>query len=238
MTSGGDMQLQESKITNRDMEFTGLMGDGSIRVGADIQVPHRVAEHRCGNLQQLREGPRSRSGMIASKPLSGRVLGDLGHWLMPRYGIDASVWELTFDELQVPALLERLYEQLKKRRDLNIESTNELRKGLPGADPKGWRRRDHGSGHAGSAVGGGRGARAAPYCPRPATTPRRHRQHHRIPTTRVARATKAMASEVVGRELAVKVRHEIQLRRKLRGVTNQLSIEMRPAVGQWHRSER
>ena len=63
--------------------------------------------------------------------LAGTILGDTGEWLLPRYGVDPNISRLTFDKMKIDALRSRLLDELKKRKEIGVESINEIRKSLP-----------------------------------------------------------------------------------------------------------
>jgi len=60
-------------------------------------------------------------------PLADRIFGGLSDLLMPRYGEDPAEVQITYDMDTVTALAGRRNEELKLRRELNLESLNELR---------------------------------------------------------------------------------------------------------------
>lgn len=131
VTQGGDLDVKEGSATARDMEF----GEGQRRVMHALFLAYRIplplVTIEASTLNNYTTALRA-FWDDAVTPSLGRVLGELGEWLMPRFGLDPTKWTLSYDENEVPALLERWLEQLKKRAELGLESINEIRAEMPG----------------------------------------------------------------------------------------------------------
>jgi HK97 family phage portal protein len=72
---------------------------------------------------------------FAVLPNTEALLSSLTMFLMPRYGLDPSEYKLTYNPEEIEALKQRQIDTLKKKRELGIESINELREGLPNREP-------------------------------------------------------------------------------------------------------
>jgi hypothetical protein len=62
-------------------------------------------------------------------------MNGISRMMFPRYNIDPATSQLTYNPESIPALQERRLDELKKRRDVNIETVNELRQLLPNREP-------------------------------------------------------------------------------------------------------
>ena len=67
----------------------------------------------------------------ACAPLIKELLSGLEFFLFPRYNLDPEQFDLKFDETKLPILRERFLRELKIRKDIGIETINELRTLLP-----------------------------------------------------------------------------------------------------------
>lgn len=134
VTQGGELDVKEAAATSRDIEFT----EGQRRVAHALflayRVPLALVTTEASTFNNYTTAIRAFWDEAVS-PALGRVLGEIGEWLGPRYGLDPSEWALSYDENEVPALLERWLEQLHKRAQLGLESIDEIRETMPGRGP-------------------------------------------------------------------------------------------------------
>lgn len=134
VTQGGDLDVKEAAGTARDIEFS----EGQRRVAHALflayRVPLALVTTEASTFNNYTTAIRAFWDEAVS-PALGRVLSEIGEWLAPRYKLDPAEWALSYDENEVPALLERWLEQLQKRAQLGLESIDEIRETMPGRGP-------------------------------------------------------------------------------------------------------
>jgi len=133
VTAGGKLDIKELGINNRDMDFANLQEMARTAVALQYKFPLPLLSTDATTFNNYREA----KGALyddAVLPLADRLFGGLSDFLLPRYGLDPSKIRLSYDLDQITALASRRNEELKLRRDLNLESTNEMRS-LLGREP-------------------------------------------------------------------------------------------------------
>lgn len=133
VTSGGKLDIKEIGISNKDMDWANLQQMAQKAVALQYRVPLPLITDQRQTLNNYKEGKLALYD-DAVIPLSCRVLGGIGSFLLPRFGIDPSKARLAMNPDAVTALVQRRNDELKKRKDINIEADNELR-ALIGREP-------------------------------------------------------------------------------------------------------
>ena len=126
VTSGGKLDIKELGTNNKDMDFVNLQTMAKEAVSLQYKVPLPLVTARAMTLDNYREGKLALFD-DAVLPLADRIYGGLTNLLMPRYGEDPTETQITYDMDTITALAIRRNEELKLRRELNLESLNELR---------------------------------------------------------------------------------------------------------------
>jgi len=126
VTSGGKLDIKEMGINNKDMDFATLQGMAQRAVALQYKVPLPLMTTDAATFTNFKE---SRAALYtdAVLPLADRIFGGLTDLLMPRYGLDPNEYRITYDKTKIEALAAVALEQLKLRKEINIESDNELR---------------------------------------------------------------------------------------------------------------
>jgi phage portal protein BeeE len=126
VTAGGELDIKEAGVNNRDMDFANLqkLAMKSVALAYHVPLP-LVSDERMtmGNYAEAKTALYD----DAVIPLAGRIFGGLSDALLPRFGVDPRRMRITFDPDLVPTLLSRRNEQLKLRKDIGLETDNELR---------------------------------------------------------------------------------------------------------------
>jgi hypothetical protein len=127
--AGPDLDIKEFGTNNKDMDFHDLQV--MIRQVC-AQVYHVPLPLVSLNAATYNAYPTALLALYddAVGPLANRLFGGLGELLLPRYNIDPASVKITFDREKVPALRKRAGEELVLRREVNVESTDEIRAGL------------------------------------------------------------------------------------------------------------
>lgn len=126
VTAGGKLDIKEAGINNKDMDFANLQRMARDAVALQYKVPLPLLSTDAATFNNYREAKLALYD-DAVLPLADRIFAGLSDFLLPRFGVDPSKTRITYDMDSITALATRRNEELKLRRDLNLESTNELR---------------------------------------------------------------------------------------------------------------
>jgi HK97 family phage portal protein len=126
VTAGGKLDIKEAGVNNKDMDFANLQGMAQRAVALQYKVPLPLMTTDAATFTNFKE---SRAALYtdAVLPLADRVFDGLTDLLMPRYGLDPNDYRITYDKTKIEALSSVALEELKLRKEINIESDNELR---------------------------------------------------------------------------------------------------------------
>lgn len=124
--SGEKMEIKTIGASNVDMDFANLQKMATRAVGLQYRVPLPLLSDERQTLNNYREGKLALfdDAMI---PLSRVLFGSLGSFLLPRFGLDPTRARITFDPEEVSALVSRRNDEMLKRKQIAIETDNELR---------------------------------------------------------------------------------------------------------------
>ena len=126
VTSGGKMTINEVGTTNRDMDFAILQDMAKRAVALQYKVPLPLITVTASTFNNYAEA-RLALYDNAVLPLADIIFGGLTDLLIPRFGEDPATTKITYDMDRITALMSRRNEELKLRKELNIETDNELR---------------------------------------------------------------------------------------------------------------
>lgn len=133
ITSGEKLDIKEIGTTNKDMDFANLQKMAQHAVALQYKFPLPLITTDATTFNNYKEAKAALYD-DAVLLLADRLFGGLSDFLLPKYGEDPSETRITYDIDQITALSSRRNEELKLRRELNIESTNEMRS-LIGREP-------------------------------------------------------------------------------------------------------
>lgn len=126
ITSGGKMTVDELGTNNKDMDFALLHKMSREAVALVYKFPLALLSTDAATFNNYKEAKLALFD-DAVLPLADRLYSAIGQFLLPRYGLDPKKYSITYDILSIPALRTRVLDELKVRKDINIESDNELR---------------------------------------------------------------------------------------------------------------
>jgi len=126
VSAGGKLEVKELGVNPKDMDFGNLQAIAIQSCALRYHVPLPLITADRQTLDNYREGKLALYD-DAVIPLSKRIFGGLGSALLPRYGLDPSRARLALDPDDVTALVSRRNDELKKRREIGVETHNELR---------------------------------------------------------------------------------------------------------------
>lgn len=126
VSAGGKLNIEDLGSNNRDMDFAILQAAARNAVALTYKFPLPLLSTDASTFNNYRE---AKTALFddAILPLADRLFGGLSDFLLPRYGLDPSKVRLTYDLDQITALVGRRNEELKLRKELGIETINELR---------------------------------------------------------------------------------------------------------------
>lgn len=133
VTAGQKLDIKEMGVSNKDMDFANLQQMAQRAVALQYKVPLSLITTDASTFNNYLE---SKLALYddAVLPLADRVFAGLTSLLVPRFGLDPNQVKITYDEDRITALEKRRNENLKLRKDLNLETTNEMRESI-GKDP-------------------------------------------------------------------------------------------------------
>ena len=126
----GDVDIKEVGINNKDMEFSLLQKMARIAVANQYGYPLVLLDTDAATLNNYQTGKEALSD-DASIPVANVLMGGLSLFLLPRYNLDPSKVRIVPDLDSITALTMRRNKELKLRKEIGIETTNELRSFLP-----------------------------------------------------------------------------------------------------------
>lgn len=126
VTAGGKLNIEELGKTPKDMDFAGLQQLAKKSIAQQYKVPLPLISDERQTLNNFAIGNLAFYDQ-AVLPVARAVLGGLSRLLMPRYGLDPRRARLIVNQDTVTALVQRRNEELQKRKQIAIETINELR---------------------------------------------------------------------------------------------------------------
>lgn len=135
VTNGGELDVKEAKASVREMEYSEGQSRTAQTIAKVYKVPIVLLNMDAATFSNM-ETATLALWDDAILPTANYVLGDLSDWLLPKFGMDPSEWRIALDESQINALRARRYKEWKDRASSGLEAPNEIRKEMPGLEPK------------------------------------------------------------------------------------------------------
>lgn len=133
VTAGGKMNVNELGVSPKDMDYIGLYNAAQKAIALTYKVPLPLITDERQTLNNYKEGKLALYD-DAVIPLARRLLGSIGYFLLPRYGLDPGRARFGINPDDVTALVSRRTDELLKRVKIGAETPNEIR-GLMGREP-------------------------------------------------------------------------------------------------------
>lgn len=124
--SGADTSISEVGKSNKDMDYSTLDKIASNIIFLRYKIPLPLVTNDASTFNNM----QTAIGLLFSQavlPHAKTMFGGLSKFLLPRYGLDPSDWQITYDPLSIPAIKAATLKDIETRRKINIETTNELR---------------------------------------------------------------------------------------------------------------
>lgn len=125
-----DMELKDFGQSNKDMDYVNLDGLSTKTIYMRYNVPLALITTEASTYNNYQEA-RLDFYDRAVIPAFDIVTKGLSQMLLPRMGIDPRRFTLTYNPETIPTLRTRVLNELKLRKEISIETVNELRGMLP-----------------------------------------------------------------------------------------------------------
>lgn len=132
--SSSDMEIHEAGTTNKDMDYAELDAVAREALFLRYKIPLPLVSNDASTDNNMEHSVYHLYDR-AVLPLADILLDGLGRFLLPRYGLDPSRVCLTFNPETIDALVNRRVKMLLDRKNLAVETINELRAQLPNREP-------------------------------------------------------------------------------------------------------
>lgn len=133
-TSSSDMEIKEAGTNNKDMDYAELDAVAREALFLRYKIPLPLVSNDASTDNNMEHSVYHLYDR-AVLPLADVLLDGLGRFLLPRYGLDPSRVCLTFNPESIDALVDRRVKMLLDRKNLAVETINELRAQLPNREP-------------------------------------------------------------------------------------------------------
>jgi len=121
-----DVDIKQFGNTPKDLDFENLQKLARKIVALQYGVPIALVDNEKSTFNNL---STSNEMMFdnACEPVLTEILSGLEFFLFPRYKLETSKNDLSFDRTALPILRQRFIRELKERKDAGVETPNELR---------------------------------------------------------------------------------------------------------------
>ncbi|MCP4489039.1 MAG: phage portal protein [Gammaproteobacteria bacterium] len=134
VVQAGETDIKELGQTNKDMDFANLDQSARVTIFNRYHIPLPLISSDASTYNNMASSVEHLYD-FAVIPNLDKIFSSLTMWLMPRYGIDPADMQITYNPEEIEALKPRRISNLQKRKEIGIESTNELRESMPNRDP-------------------------------------------------------------------------------------------------------
>ncbi len=132
--AGKDLEMKEFGLTSKDMDYINLDNVSRHATYARYKIPLPLVSEKATQFKNYTAAIETLYDR-AVIPVVNKLFQQLSLLLLPRYGFDTNKFKITYDPEQITALRTKMLAEIAERRNINIETINELRKDLPGKDP-------------------------------------------------------------------------------------------------------
>lgn len=133
--SGGDVkEIKEMGVTQKDMDYAELDKIAGQAIYFRYKIPLPLITTSAATFNNFRTAIEMLYD-FAVLPLADKLFNGLSRFLLPRFGIDLNQAEITYNPDSLQALKARRLDELKLKKDIGIETINELREAIPNRGP-------------------------------------------------------------------------------------------------------
>jgi HK97 family phage portal protein len=130
---GENIKFEPMITSNRDMDYATLVKNARTQIYSQFRIPLPIVNsdsQTYSNYETAQVALYDRAAL----PMARFLYGQLGNALLYRYGRDWRRYEIRYDETDIPALQMRRAENVRLRKQIGVNTVNELRQQL-GDDP-------------------------------------------------------------------------------------------------------
>lgn len=133
VVSAPEMNIEEVGKTNKDMDYAELDRVASHAIYMRYKIPLPLVTPTAATYNNMRTAIEMLYD-FAVLPHADTLFAAISKFLLPRFKLDVREYRITYNPDSITALMSRKLEQLKMRRDVGIETINELRSLIPNRD--------------------------------------------------------------------------------------------------------
>lgn len=133
VTAGEDLEIKNIGSPNKDMDFFNLQQMARVAIANQYGFPLIFLDNTAATFNNYEKAKEALYD-DAALPFAKVIMRGLSDFLLPRFGIDPCTATIVPDLDSIPALNMRRNSELKVRKEIGIESINELRDFLPNRD--------------------------------------------------------------------------------------------------------
>jgi len=132
--SGGDVEkVEEMGVNNKDMDYVELDKIASQSIYFRYKIPLPLITTTASTFNNMTTAIEMLYD-FAVLPHADKLFAGLTRFLLPRFGIELGSARITYNPESLQPLKARRLDELKKRKDIGVETTNELRELIPNRD--------------------------------------------------------------------------------------------------------
>lgn len=128
--SGSEVDIKEVGTSNKDMDYAELDRVASNAIYMRYKIPLPLVTSDAATYNNMRTAIEMLYD-FAVLPHADTLFAGLTKFLLPRFRLDSRQYRLTYNPDTITALMQRKLDQLKMRKDIAVETINELRSFIP-----------------------------------------------------------------------------------------------------------
>lgn len=128
------MELHEMGQSNRDMDYAELESISEKAIYNRYRIPLALVTNDASTFNNLSQAVLSLYD-FAVIPTAKALFSSLSMLLLPRFGLDPSKVQISYDPDSIDVIRNRRLDELVKRKELGAESINEIREGMSNREP-------------------------------------------------------------------------------------------------------
>jgi HK97 family phage portal protein len=128
--SGAEVDITEAGVNNKDMDYALLDKVASESIYMRYEIPLPLVSNDASTYNNMEQALFDFYENTVL-PHADTIFSGLSKVLLPRYGIDSNEMTITYNPESINTLIRQKLIEIKTRREINIETINELRSLLP-----------------------------------------------------------------------------------------------------------
>jgi len=132
--SAKDVDITEAGTHNKDMDYQTLDSSSKEAIFLRYKIPLALITTDASSYNNMEQGYFE----LYTNPVCttyDTIFAGISKVYLPRYGLDPSVYRLTYDPESIDIIMRKKLEEIEKRKKINVETPNELRQLLPHREP-------------------------------------------------------------------------------------------------------